>query len=174
MKSRKHVKTTVFVALMLVSCSFDQNQASSSLSTASENTTALSSSKNEKSEITNSSLSSSDVRSSPLPSSKPASSSSLDGKIYHTVSIFQSYYVEEDGAYGNPRFDFSVKIEEGKPLYANSNEHDALTRQCNEIYHPNGGYYLCVGFYSDVTCTSYITSYMLVESDMNAYYYCEG
>ena len=92
---------------------------------------------------------------------------------YYTVSIYQCYLLSAQGAYGNPRYDFSVIVQAGEPLYATVEECHALLDSCNESYRTNGGIYGLYGFYSDVTCKRDIPYSFKVTSDMNAYYYCK-
>ena len=92
---------------------------------------------------------------------------------YYTVSIYQCYLLSAQGTYGNPRYDFSVTVQAGEPLYATVEECHALLDSCNESYRTNGGIYGLYGFFSDVTCKRDIPYSFKVTSDMNAYYYCK-
>lgn len=71
------------------------------------------------------------------------------------------------------RYDFSITVQAGEPLYATVEECHALLDSCNESYRTNGGIYGLYGFFSDVTCKRDIPYSFKVTSDMNAYYYCK-
>ncbi len=107
-------------------------------------------------------------------SEKPLPSSSAT--IYYTVSIYQSYYIEEKGEYGNPRFDTSVTREAGQPLYKNIKESHDLSGLCRPIYHPNGGdgAYGMDCFFLDKACKKYVTSDFVINENLSIYYYCYG
>ncbi|MBO4541492.1 MAG: hypothetical protein J5736_05910 [Bacilli bacterium] len=102
------------------------------------------------------------------PFSLPATSS------HYTVSIYQSYLIPGKNIYGNPRYDFSMTVEAGQPLYSTVDELHDLLDSCDESYRPNGGAYGVYGFYQDETCQLSIGPTFTVNSDMNAYYYCKG
>ena len=141
------------MALALCSCA-ENKSATSSISTPPEW-----SSLTEASSITDS-------------SSEPAPSSSA--VVYHTVSIYQSYYIREKGCYGDPRFDTSVKREDGQVLYKDAKEQNALFAVCGPtLHHIIGGWYEMNGFYKDEWCTDYISWAFVVKADLSIYYYCE-
>lgn len=112
--------------------------------------------------------------SSQASSSSEGTSSSSDGRVYFTVSIYQSYLIPDKGIYGNPRFDTSVMAEAKKPLYTTVEEMQELEYQCRESYHANGGAYSRVCFFTDETCQTYVNRNTIVDSNMNIYYYCIG
>ena len=167
MRKQKKLVYIAFTAIILTSCSFPE-QGSESCSSASES--LILSSASESSEP-----SSSDSSSATLPSSKerpPFKISSNSG--YYTVSIYQCYLLPGKDTYGNPRFDFSVTVEAGQPLYSTPDELNDLLSECNEIYNPNGGMYQIWGLYSDEACKHFISySNYPINRDMNAYYYCK-
>ena len=117
---------------------------------------------------------SSPVISLQVSSSLEATSSSSYGRVYFTVSIYQSYLIPDKGIYGNPRFDTSVMAEAKKPLYTTVEEMQELEYQCRESYHANGGAYSRVCFFTDETCQTYVNRNTIVDSNMNIYYYCIG
>jgi len=104
----------------------------------------------------------------PLPSSSTA--------VHYTVSIYQSYYIEEKGEYGNPRFDTSVTREAGEPLYKNVKEIQALEECLDPEYYSTGGsgLYELIGFFLNEKCTIAISYNQIVNSDMDVFYYCRG
>ena len=167
------------MAITLASCSFNENGGEDS-STDSESL-ALSSTSME----SESSRASSSSRRVSLPRYSPKESSSLEEEsssslrrtnvTYYTVSIYQSYLIRDKGVYGNPRFDFSVRIEAGKPLYATHDELHDLIRECTPNYRSNGdGAYFIDAFYSDEGCKRFINVQAPVISNTKAYYFCTG
>ena len=100
----------------------------------------------------------------PLPSSSAA--------VYYTVSIYQSYYIEKEGRYGNPRFDTSVTREEGEYIFNTVEEMQELEMLCCPFSPHSGGLYATAGFYIDQECTKQIPFGVKVDSDMRIYYYC--
>ena len=114
-------------------------------------------------------------------SSKTASSSSTKQEpssstaVHYTVSIYQSYYIEEKGEYGNPRFDTSVTREAGQPLYANISEKHDLMDLCTEVFRPTGGdgIYDFRAFFEDKRCRTAIGYKYYITSDVSIFYYCE-
>ncbi|MCR5692635.1 MAG: hypothetical protein K6G74_01515 [Bacilli bacterium] len=100
--------------------------------------------------------------------------SSLNNNRQYKVSIYQSNWISSESRYGNPRHDFDVMVDAGKPLYSNDEERQDLKARCRERYDPNGNAYYLDGFYSDEACTTFITVSFLVTSDINAYYRCRG
>ena len=158
-------------AFILFSCSVDGQGSESVFLTASsieESSSSLAS------EESSSSVSRSSSSSSRSKSSSSSAKSSSDSKTYYTVSVYQSYWISDKQTYGNPRFDFNTKVESGKPLYANVEEKNALEDRCNEVYYPNGEAYVLIGFYVDESCKKFVGTKLLIESDMNVYYHCEG
>jgi hypothetical protein len=109
-----------------------------------------------------------------LDSSEPGASSSV--AVYYTVSIYQSYYIENEGRYGNPRFDTSVVYEAGTLLYSNFDERSDLMEKCCDDYRPIGGdgAYGFHAFFYDKECTRYIGYDCYINSDFRIYYYCDG
>ena len=106
--------------------------------------------------------------SSEKPSSdKPSPSSSA--AVYYTVSIYQSYYIEKEGRYGNPRFDTSVTREAGESIYNTIDEKHELEYICYETI-PAGD--VLAGFFFDQECAKQIPYGLKVDSDMSIYYYC--
>lgn len=107
-------------------------------------------------------------------SEKPLLSSSA--AVHYTVSIYQSYYIEEKGEYGNPRFDTSVTREAGQPLYKNVKEIQALEECLGPEYYSIGGsgLYELIGFFLNDKCTISIGYSQIVNSDMDVFYYCRG
>ena len=182
MRKRKFLIYIAFLAITLASCSF--NEEGDEASSAASESLALSSApmKSENSRASSSShrvslprYSFGEESSSSEPSSytrPPFNVSSVT--TYYTVSIYQCTWVTAKGAYGNPRFDFSVKAEANEPLYSGDNDISALRRKCRPIYTPIGEVYTINCFYSDEECRNWISGFMLVQSNMNAYYYCDG
>ena len=160
-------------ALAIASCSINGQGSGESASSVCSSGEPFFSSKGEN-EDGSSDASSSLPSSSSHISSLSSLESSSDNKVYFTVSIYQSYLIADKGVYGNPRFDFAIKVESGQPLYSTVEEQQSLEDMCRESYRPNGGAYHLAGFYLDEACRQFITPQMLVESDMNAYYHCEG
>lgn len=171
MRKQKKLVYIAFMATILASCSFNEEGSESSFSVSESPTLSSASSETESSEAT-----SSDSSLTTLPSSKerpPFKISSNSG--YYTVSIYQCYWISGKEAYGNPRYDFSVTVEAGQPLYSTTDEYHALLERCDVIYNPNGGAYFVNGFYSDEVCTRFINgSYYPINRNMNAYYFCTG
>lgn len=115
--------------------------------------------------------SSAEKSSSEKPSSeKPLPSSSA--AVYYTISIYQSYYIEKEGRYGNPRFDTSVTREEGEYIFNTVEEMQELEMLCCPFSPHSGGLYAQAGFYIDQECTKQIPFGVKVNSDMRIYYYC--
>ena len=168
MRKAKHLSYIAFLSLMLASCSVDGSSESLSLSEESDSVSVFSS------------LSSGDV--SILADSTTSSSRSSRERFSfptsYTVSIYQSFYIKrgDDGepVFGMPRFDFSVTVEAGHPLYSTHEEYNDLIGMCHPMHYANGGMYAVVGFYSDETCKRVInnTSFMMY-SDTKVYYYCD-
>ena len=97
---------------------------------------------------------------------------SSSAAVYYTVSIYQSYYIEKDGRYGNPRFDTSVTREEGEYIFNTVEEMQELEMLCCPYFPHSGGLYAPAGFYIDQECTKQIPFGVEVDSDMRIYYYC--
>ena len=115
--------------------------------------------------------SSAEESSSEKPSSdKPLPSSSA--AVYYTVSIYQSYYIEKEGRYGNPRFDTSVTRKAGEYIYNSAEEKHELEMLCCPFSPHSGGLYISNGFYIDQECTKLLAYGVKVDSDMRIYYYC--
>lgn len=171
MRKQKKLVYIAFMATILASCSFNEEGSELSSSVSESPTLSSVSSEAESSEAT-----SSDSSSATLPSSKERPPFKISSQSdYYTVSIYQVYWVSSKETYANPRFDFSVTVEAGHPLYSTVDEHHALLNQCNVVYNPSGGAYSVNGFYSDEACKHIINgSYYPINHDMNAYYYCQG
>lgn len=189
MIKRKSLFKIAFFAIALASCSFG-GRGSETVSPAWESvsfssapaesgesvasSSLLSSLSSSRHKSSRSSTPQSPHSSSPLLSSSSERSSSSANKIYQTVSVYQCYYIPDQDKYGNPRFDFRVMAEKGKPLFSGDNLASAIGRQTRPIYAPIGGAYSENGFFIDEACTVYATDETIVESDMNIYYYCFG
>ena len=169
MRKAKHLSYIAFLSLMLASCTVGGGQESMAISEESgqaSSSDASSQSVDDVSALSGSTMSSRSSRER-NPFSLPATSS------HYTVSIYQSYLIQGKNIYGNPRYDFSVTVEAGQPLYSTVDELHDLLDSCDESYHPNGGAYGVYGFYQDETCQLSIGRTFTVNSDMNAYYYCK-
>lgn len=189
MKKNKFLANIAFLTIALASCSFDESGSGTApLASESEAVSSFSSEPSHNvpssSGHASSSPQGSAVTSKPgrrssssSSSSSPASSSaasSSDPRVYKTVSIYQCYYIPSKDTYGNPRFDFSVRAEEGKPLFSGTNEAHTLGDMTNPEYTPIGGTYSPIGFFIDEACTVYATDKTIVMSDMDIFYYCRG
>ena len=171
MRKQKKLVYIAFTAIVLASCSFNEEGSESSSSVSESPTLSSASSETASSESTSSDSSLATQSSSKeRPPFKISSQSD-----YYTVSIYQVYWVSSKETYANPRFDFSVTVEAGQPLYSTVDERHALVGQCNEVYNPSGGAYFVDGFYSDEACKHFINyEYYPINRDMNAYYFCTG
>lgn len=105
------------------------------------------------------------------PESSEKSKSSSSSTVYYTVSIYQSYYIEEEKAYGNPRFDIEVTREANEYLYNSMEEIQSLELLCRPIY-PRNSLHIIDGFYSDRECTKIIPYGVKVNSNLEIFYYC--
>ena len=169
MRKAKHLSYIAFLSLMLASCAVGGGQESMAISEEScqaSSSDASSQSVDDVSALSGSTMSSRSSRER-NPFSLSANSS------HYTVSIYQSYLIPGKNIYGNPRYDFSMTVEAGQPLYSTVDELHDLLDSCDESYHPNGGAYGVYGFYQDETCQLSIGRTFTVNSDMNAYYYCK-
>ena len=99
---------------------------------------------------------------------EPSSSS----VVYCTVSIYQSYYIEDRKSYGNPRFDTSVIYEAGQILFSSVEEKNALADRLRPVFHPTGGTYVVDYFYPDEECTKRIPNGLVIEADLRIFYRC--
>ena len=161
MKARS-MTALLTMGLLLSACSTPA-QESSSLETSS----AISS-------ISLSSESSQSESSSIVSSSEESSSS--DDKTYFTVSIYQSYVGRPD-ALGRTgiRFDTSVKVEAGKPLYNNGEEGQQFYHAyLNPVYDAHGGAIFEGYLFYDEECTEWLGYGVPIESDSTFYYYLKG
>lgn len=104
-------------------------------------------------------------------SEKPSPSSSA--AVYYTVSIYQSYYIEKEGRYGNPRFDTSVTREAGHALHKDIEERHTLFESCHPDYRGMGEIYMMNGFYFQQECEKIISYAFVVDGDLSIYYYVE-
>ena len=168
MRKAKHLSYIAFLSLMLASCSVDGSSESLSLSEESDSGSVLS-------------LPSSDDVSVPADSTASSSRSSRERNPFslpashYTVSIYQSYLIPGKNIYGNPRYDFSVTVEAGQPLYSTPDELNDLIAACNEVYVSGGGAHFVNGFYSDEACERFINyTFFTINSDTKVYYYCNG
>ena len=110
----------------------------------------------------------------PSSESSAAPEPSSSSAVYCTVSIYQSYFIEEKRTYGNPRFDTSVTYEAGHVLFETREESHALLNRCRPVYSPSGGVYIESFFYFDKECTRHILGGFVIESDLMIFYYCYG
>ena len=110
----------------------------------------------------------------PSSESSAAPGPSSSSVVYCTVSIYQSYFIEEERTYGNPRFDTSVTYEAGHVLFETREESHALLNRCRPVYSPSGGVYIESFFYFDKECTRHILGGFVIESDLMIFYYCYG
>ena len=161
MKARS-MTALLTMGLLLSACSTPA-QESSSLETSS----AISS-------ISLSSESSQSECSSIVSSSKESSSS--DDKVYYTVSIYQSYLPYADLYYRTgTRFDTSIKVEAGKPLYTTTEEGLEFYRTyMHPVYDARGGAYFVHYLFYDEECTEHLGFGVPIESDSTFYYYLDG
>lgn len=177
MRKHNNLVCIVFLSLLLPSCTIGGGTEHLIMSDDEFSLDSTSSVTNESSSTI---LSSDSVSSSVFISSTEQSSSSRTTSLSssnvatYRVSIYQSYLIEGKGTYGNPRFDFSVDVEAGKPLFSDTRELRELKRMCNEVYEPSGGTYTIDGFFTDETCRIYFTTDRLIEENVNAYYFCHG
>ena len=151
MRKTSNLSYIALLGLMLASCSFgERGSESSSMPSGSQ---ALSSMQTEAESGGPSSSHPSSVSTRSSRSSYERNPFSIrSSSAYYTVSIYQCYLLSAQGTYGNPRYDFSVTVQAGEPLYATVEECHALLDSCNESYRTNGGIYGLYGFFSDVTC----------------------
>ena len=161
MKARS-MTALLTMGLLLSACSTPA-QESSSLETSS----AISS-------ISLSSESSQSESSSIVSSSEESSSS--DDKVYYTVSIYQSYLPYADLYYRTgTRFDTSIKVEAGKPLYTTTEEGREFYRtNMHPVYDARGGAYFVAYLFYDEECTEHLGFGVPIESDSTFYYYLDG
>lgn len=167
MKTSLRLLAIMLLSLSLSSC-VGRTFPSSLVSNGQETSSLLSSS----------SAVSSSERAAPS-SSKAASNSSTKQEpssstaVHYTVSIYQSYYIEEKGEYGNPRFDTSVTREEGQFLFKDTKEEHDLRGICRPDYRGLGQIYFMFAFYKNEKCRERIIDGFAVDADLSIYYYCE-
>lgn len=103
-------------------------------------------------------------------------SSSSDDKVYYTVSIYQSYLPYADLYYRTgTRFDTSIKVEAGKPLYTTTEEGREFYRtNMHPVYDARGGAYFVAYLFYDEECTEQLGFGVPIESDSTFYYYLYG
>ena len=109
-------------------------------------------------------------------SSEKSSESSSDGKVYYTVSIYQSY-VRRPDAMGRTgiRFDNSVQIESGLPLYRTTEEgRDFYHKYMHPLYRSYGEAYNIFYLFHDQECRDLYEYGSPILSDMTFYYYGDG
>ena len=108
-------------------------------------------------------------------SSESSLESSSDDKVYHLVSIYQSYPERPDAAgRTGVRFDSAFNIEDGKPLYTTTEEMNAFTAQFKPAFTPYGGAYSLIPLFYDVECTIFYVHGTPITSDSTFYYYMAG
>lgn len=108
----------------------------------------------------------------PSSESSAAPEPSSSSVVYCTVSIYQSYYIEDKKSYGNPRFDTSVIYEAGQILFSSVEEKNALADRLRPVFHPTGGTYVVDYFYPDEECTKRIPNGLVIEADLRIFYRC--
>lgn len=108
----------------------------------------------------------------PSSESSAAPEPSSSSAVYCTVSIYQSYYIEDKKSYGNPRFDTSVTREAGQLLCKDIKESHDLEGLCRPDYHALGQFYLMSAFYADEKCSVCVSADFVVNADISIYYYC--
>ena len=108
----------------------------------------------------------------PSSESSAAPEPSSSSAVYCTVSIYQSYFIEEERTYGNPRFDTSVTYEAGQILFSSVEEKNALADRLRPVFHPTGGTYVVDYFYPDEECTKRIPNGLVIEADLRIFYRC--
>jgi len=108
-------------------------------------------------------------------SSSELSESISDGKIYYTVSIYQSYIPQPD-AMGRTgvRFDTALKVEEGSSLYSSVQEHQSFYDKIRPLYTAYGGAYSVIYLFYDPECTEFLEHGTQILSDSTFYYYLKG
>ena len=108
--------------------------------------------------------------------SEESSLSSSDDKTYFTVSIYQSYLPYADLLYRTGvRFDKSIKVEAGKPLYSTTEEGREFYRTyIDPVYSARGGAYFVHYLFYDEECTEQLGYSVPIESDSTFYYYLDG
>ncbi len=158
-------RRTIKLSFLLISISACSSpaQESSSLETSSTISSISLSSESSQSE------------SSSIVSSSEESSSS-DDKVYYTVSIYQSYlpYADALNRTGT-RFDTSIKVEAGKPLYSNGEEGQQFYHTyLNPVYDARGGAIFEGYLFHDEECTEWLGYGVPIESDSTFYYYLKG
>lgn len=142
---------------------------SMSVSQTSSNWPHLSSSRSEKESQSFSQAAPSSV------SSTDSSSDSLDDNEYCSVSLYQSYPEYNLGHMkGEIRFDKTIKVECGQPLYSTVDERHAFEGRLDEDYYPHGGTWFTHYLFVDPECTTYYLSGTPILEDSSFYYYCEG
>ena len=169
MRKTNNLSYIALLGLMLASCTVGGGQESMAISEESgqaSSSDASSQTVDDVSALSGSMMSSRSSRER-NPFSLPAS--------HYTVSIYQSYLIAGKNIYGNPRYDFSVIVEAGKPLYSTPDELNDLIAACNEVYVSGGGAHFVNGFYSDEACERFINyTFFTINSDTKVYYYCNG
>lgn len=160
MKARS-MTALLAMGLFLSACSYPSEE-SSSLETSSTISSINLSSESSQSE------------SSSIVSSSEESSSS-DDKVYYTVSIYQSYLPYADLYYRTgTRFDTSIKVEAGKPLYTTTEECQEFYHNLHPVYDARGGAYFVHYLFYDEECTEQLGFGVPIESDSTFYYYLDG
>lgn len=119
---------------------------------------------------------SSSEQSSEIQSAMESSESSSDGKIYYTVSIYQSYLRKPD-AMGRTglRFDTALQIESGIALYRTTEEAREFYHQyLHPLYQSYGQSYDIAYLFNDPECTVLYEAGDPILSDSTFYYFGEG
>ena len=152
--------------------SLSDGRSSSESATISQHSsfwTSLSSSRSEKESQPSSQATPSSV------SSADSSSDSLDDNEYCSVSIYQSYPEYNLGHMkGEIRFDKTIKVECGQPLYSTREEVLAFEGRLDIDYYPHGGAWFTHYLFVDPECTIYYVRGTPILEDSSFYYYCEG
>ena len=189
---KRHSILVLFATFALCSCvpgdktdsSFASSQSQSTLPMSSVATTSEHSSESRFSSMASFSSeqsssgarrSSSVTSSSPLSSSSSSSPDSLDDNDYCSVSIYQSYPEYNLGHMkGEIRFDKTIKVVCGQPLYSTGDEVLDFEGRLDEVYHPRGGTWFTHYLFCDPECTTYYLSGTPILEDSSFYYYCTG
>ncbi|MEE5995756.1 MAG: hypothetical protein V3G53_04320 [Candidatus Enteromonas sp.] len=109
-------------------------------------------------------------------SSSELSESISDGKVYYTVSFYQSYLRRADAMGRNGlRFDTSLQIEAGTALYRTTEEGRAFYHNnLHPLYQPHGQSYDIIYLFHDAECTDLYVHGDPILSDSTFYYFGEG
>lgn len=110
-----------------------------------------------------------------IASSTDSSSDSFGDNDYCSVSIYQ-YYPEYNFGHskGEIRFDMTIMVEYGQPLYSTVEEVDNFEGRLRIDYLPHGGTWFTHYLFCDPDCTIYYRWGTPILTDSSFYYYCEG